>query len=66
MYTNTKNRLYHYGQKVLEIVKTYINMVEEAKMCDKQFFIEWEDCLNLLSVKDHNEKSNNCSTDSTK
>lgn len=52
-YDNEKNRLYHQGQTLLKMVEFYIRQVEEAKLTDEQFFINWEDSINELSIKDH-------------
>ena len=46
--------LYHQGQTLLKMIDIYIKQVEEAKMTDSQFFINWEDKLNEYSIKDHN------------
>lgn len=56
-FDSKQQELYMKGQTILKMTELYIKSVEEAKMTDKQFFIDWEDKLNLLSVKDHNEVS---------
>lgn len=48
--------LYMKGQMLLKMVELYIKSIEKEKMTDKQFFIDWEDALNELSVKDHNNE----------
>ena len=53
-YDNVHNMLYHQGQTLLKMIDIYIKQVEEAKMTDSQFFINWEDKLNEYSIKDHN------------
>lgn len=53
-YDNEKNRLWAQGQTLLKMLNIYVKQVEAAKMCNEQFFIDFEDKLNLLSVKDHN------------
>lgn len=52
-YDNEKNRLWAQGQTLLKMLDVYVKQVEAAKMTDEQFFIEWEDAVNELSVKDH-------------
>lgn len=52
-YDNEKNRLFHQGRAILEMLKIYIKQVEEAGMTNEQFFIDFEDSINELSVKDH-------------
>lgn len=53
-YDSEKNRLYYQGLTLLKMLKLYIKQVEEAKMINESFFIDWEDSLNELSIKDHN------------
>lgn len=52
-YDNEKNRLYHQGKSLLSMLDMYIRQVEYAKMTNEQFFIDFEDKLNELSIKDH-------------
>lgn len=52
-YDNEKNRLWAQGQTLLKMLNVYVRQIEAAKMTDEQFFIEWEDSVNELSVKDH-------------
>lgn len=56
-YDNEKNRLWAQGQTLLKVLNVYVKQVEAAKMCDEQFFIDFEDSLNELSVKDHSVAS---------
>lgn len=56
-YDNDKNRLYNRGLVILSAVSFFIKEVEELKMTNEQFFIDWEDKLNELSIKDHNADS---------
>ena len=50
---NIKNKLYNQGLTVLKAVELHIQQIEELKMTDEQFFINWEDEINKLSIKDH-------------
>lgn len=53
-YDNEKNRLYNQGLTLLKMVSIYVKQVELAKMTNEQFFLDWEDKLNELSVMEHN------------
>lgn len=53
-YANDKNYFYNLGQVILKVTKDYIKEIEKYKMTNEQFFIDWEDKLNELSIKDHN------------
>lgn len=48
-------------QEILTSVKTYITAVENCNLTDRQWFIEFEDELNKLSVLDHNNGVSNYS-----
>ena len=50
-YANEKNRLFHQGRTLLRMIEIYIGQVEFAEMTNEQFFIDFEDELNELSVK---------------
>lgn len=52
-YDTEKNRLFNMGLLLLKSVEEYIKQVEDAKLTDSQFFLDFEDSLNELSVKDH-------------
>lgn len=56
-YANEKNRLYHQGKTLLKMAEIYVRQVEYANMTNEQFFIDFEDELNALSIKDHNASS---------
>lgn len=57
-FDNDKQRLWSACQTVLYVTKNIIKQVEEAGMTNEQFFIDFEDELNELSVKDHNASQN--------
>lgn len=50
-------QLFMQGQTLLKMTELFIKSVEEAKMTDMDWFINWEDEINALSVKDHNEQT---------
>lgn len=54
VYPNDKAAFYHHAQELLHALKLYVKAAEIAKMTDEQFFIDFEDSINELSVKDHN------------
>lgn len=56
-FDNDKNRMYNACQTALMMVKSVIMQAEALKMTDEQFFIDFEDELNELSIKDHNADS---------
>lgn len=56
-FANEKNRMYNACQMALMMVKSVIMQCEALKMTNEQFFIDFEDRLNELSIKDHNADS---------
>lgn len=54
-YPNKKNELYNYCQAILHATSEIIRIAERNKLTDEQFFIDFEDKLNELSIKDHNK-----------
>lgn len=41
--------------EILNNIKEFIEQVEEQGLTNEQWFIDWEDEMNKLSVKDHNK-----------
>ena len=58
IYTNKKNQLYNYCQAIIHATSEIIRIAEQNKLTDEQFFINFEDKLNELSIKDHNTIAN--------
>ena len=56
-FDNDKNRMYNVCQTALMFVKSVVNEAERLNMTNEQFYIEFEDELNELSIKDHNADS---------
>ena len=56
-FVNEKNRMYNACQTALMMVESVVMQAEALKMTDEQFFIDFEDKLNELSIKDHNADS---------
>lgn len=57
-FPNNKNRIWTMCQVTLKLVTQCIEEAEADNLTDEQFFINFEDCLNNLSCKDHNNPSN--------
>lgn len=53
-YSNRKNQLYHTCKTFILMLENLIKQVEYENMTNEQFFIDFEDKLNELSIKDHN------------
>ena len=56
-FDSEKNRMYNACQTALMMVKSVVNEAERLKMTDEQFFINFENKLNELSIKDHNQNT---------
>ena len=50
IYTNKKNQLYNYCQAIIHATSEIIRIAEQNKLTDEQFFIDFEDKLNELSL----------------
>lgn len=55
-FPNEKNRVWTMCQATLKMATRCIEEAEKFNLTNEQFFLNFEDCLNLLSVKDHNNK----------
>lgn len=53
IFPNDKNRIWTMCKVVIQMATSVVDEAERCNMTDEQFFIEFEDALNLLSVKDH-------------
>lgn len=53
MFPNDKNRMWTMCQIVLKMASQVVEEAERLKMTDEQFYINFEDALNILSCKDH-------------
>lgn len=60
-YDNDKNRLYHWTKAYLQSLKLMVKEAEELKLTDEQFWIDFENELNLISIKDHNDSQRSTS-----
>lgn len=57
MFPNDINRLYTMCQVVIQLATQTVEMAEKLRLTDKQFYINFEDYINQLSVKDHTNQS---------
>ena len=57
-FDSDKQRLWSACQTALFMIRNIITEVEKAGMCNEQFFIDFEDELNELSIKDHDASQN--------
>ncbi len=50
-YSNPKNRLFNMGILLLKSIEEYIKQIEDNNLTSEQFFLDFCDDLNSLSVK---------------
>ena len=50
-YDNEKNRLYNQGLPLLKMLNLYVKQVEDANMTDEQYFLNFLDSINEISVR---------------
>lgn len=50
-YDNEKNRLYNQGLTLLKMLNLYVKQVEDANMTDEQYFLNFLDSINEISVR---------------
>ena len=53
LFPNEKNRIWTVCRTILKMVEQVVEEAEQLKMTDEQFYINFEDALNILSCKDH-------------
>lgn len=54
-FPNEKNRIWTMCQASLQMLMMTVIEAEKSNMVDEQFYIEFENAINQLSVKDHNK-----------
>lgn len=54
-FDNEHNRIYHACKTMLMALNTLVKQAEEAGLTDKDFWIDFEDELNTISIKDHSQ-----------
>lgn len=55
-FPNNKNRVWTMCQVALKLTTLAVDEAEQGGFTNEQWYIAFEDALNLLSVKDHNRK----------
>ena len=55
LFPNEKNRIWTMCQASLQMLMMTIIEAEKSNMVNEQFYIEFENAINQLSVKDHNK-----------
>ena len=54
-FSNEKNRIWTMCQASLQMLMMTVIEAEKSNMVNEQFYIEFENAINQLSVKDHNK-----------
>ena len=54
-FPNEKNRIWTMCKASLQMLMMTVIEAEKSNMVDEQFYIEFENAINQLSVKDHNK-----------
>ena len=54
-FPNEKNRIWTMCQASLQMLMMTVIEAEKSNMVDEQFYIEFENAINQLRVKDHNK-----------
>ena len=54
-FPNEKNRIWTMCQASLQMLMMTVIEAEKSNMVNEQFYIEFENAINQLSVKDHNK-----------
>ena len=54
-YDNDKNRIYHTTKLFLQYLNILVKEAEMLNLTNEQFWIDFEDELNAISIKDHND-----------
>ena len=57
MFPNENNRLYTAAQVIIQMATRVVEEAEKLKLTDKQWYLAFEDYLNILSCKDHSENN---------
>ena len=55
LFPNENNRIWTMCQASLQMLMMTVIEAEKSNMVDEQFYIEFENAINQLSVKDHNK-----------
>ena len=55
LFPNEKNRIWTMCQASLQMLMMTVIEAEKSNMVNEQFYIQFENAINQLSVKDHNK-----------
>ena len=55
-FPNEKNRVWTMCQVALKLCLQCVDEAENSNLTNEQFYIAFEDCLNKISIKDHNKQ----------
>ena len=55
LFPNEKNRIWTMCQASLQMLMMTVIEAEKSNMVNEQFYIEFENAINQLSIKDHNK-----------
>ena len=55
LFPNEKNRIWTMCQASLQMLMMTVIEAEKSNMVHEQFYIEFENAINQLSIKDHNK-----------
>lgn len=50
-YDNEKHRLYNQGLTLLKMLNLYVKQVEDANMTNEQYFLNFLDSINEISIR---------------
>ena len=57
VFPNDNNRLYTAAQVIIQMATRLVEEAESLGLTNKQWYINFEDYLNILSVKDHTNQN---------
>lgn len=58
-FPNNKNRIWTMCQVALKLCLQCVDEAEKANLTNEQFYLAFENCLNMISIKDHNRQDIN-------
>lgn len=56
-FPNDNNRLYTAAQVIIQMTTRFVEEAEKLGLTNKQWYINFEDYLNILSCKDHTNQN---------
>ena len=55
-FANEKNRIWTMCQVALKLCLQCVDEAEKSNLTNEQFYLAFENCLNMISIKDHNKQ----------